>query len=271
MARKFDINVHPCFNEKPNNFYRLHLPIAPKCNISCKYCVRKNDCANESRPGVTSKIMSIDEAFEYYKMCKNKSNGLLSVVGIAGPGDSLANWEETYELLLRIRQDDNNIGLCLSTNGLLLPQYVKHLHDLKLSALTVTVNSLDCAIGEKIYNYVSYNHRIYTGINGAEILFNNQWEGITKASNNGIPIKINTVLIDGINNDEIIKIASKAKECNCMIQNIIPYVHVDGTSFTQNNTPSCEKVEKYREIAQNHILQMHHCNKCRADAFGSLK
>lgn len=36
---------------------RIHLPIAPHCNIRCAYCDRKHDCANESRPGVTSRLL----------------------------------------------------------------------------------------------------------------------------------------------------------------------------------------------------------------------
>ena len=42
---------HPCYScGSAQKNARMHLPIAPKCNIQCNYCVRKFDCSNESRP-----------------------------------------------------------------------------------------------------------------------------------------------------------------------------------------------------------------------------
>jgi hypothetical protein len=75
---------HPCFNcgaSQKNS--RMHLPIAPKCNIQCNYCVRKYDCMNESRPGVTTSVLSPEEAFAKYKLVKEKVENL-TVIGIAG-------------------------------------------------------------------------------------------------------------------------------------------------------------------------------------------
>ena len=60
---------HPCFASGCKSG-RIHLPVAPICNIQCNYCKREFDCLNESRPGVTSRIMSPEEACGYYK--KNK-------------------------------------------------------------------------------------------------------------------------------------------------------------------------------------------------------
>ena len=46
---------HPCYSFDAHHKYaRMHLPVAPACNISCNYCNRRYDCINESRPGVTS-------------------------------------------------------------------------------------------------------------------------------------------------------------------------------------------------------------------------
>ena len=81
---------HPCYNCAGHQFARIHLPVAPSCNVQCNYCVRKFDCPNESRPGVTSTILTPVEALERYKAVKAKLSNL-KVVGIAGPGDSLAS------------------------------------------------------------------------------------------------------------------------------------------------------------------------------------
>ena len=43
------ISEHPCFSEKAcHSFGRMHLAVAPKCNIQCKYCIRDFDCVNEA-------------------------------------------------------------------------------------------------------------------------------------------------------------------------------------------------------------------------------
>ena len=47
------VEDHPCYSEKAHHHYaRMHVAVAPACNIQCHYCNRKYDCANESRPGV---------------------------------------------------------------------------------------------------------------------------------------------------------------------------------------------------------------------------
>lgn len=41
---------------------RVHLPVAPECNIQCNFCNRLYDCANENRPGVTRRTFGPAEA-----------------------------------------------------------------------------------------------------------------------------------------------------------------------------------------------------------------
>ncbi|MCP2238971.1 hypothetical protein [Thermoanaerobacterium thermosaccharolyticum] len=63
---------HPCFNPDAALYHgRIHLPVAPKCNIKCKYCDRKTGCVNENRPGVTTKVMDPYEAILYAKKMVN--------------------------------------------------------------------------------------------------------------------------------------------------------------------------------------------------------
>ena len=54
---------HPCYSEEAHHhFARMHVAVAPACNIQCNYCNRKYDCANESRPGVVSERLTPAEA-----------------------------------------------------------------------------------------------------------------------------------------------------------------------------------------------------------------
>ena len=46
------VKNHPCYSEQAHHHYaRMHVAVAPACNIQCNYCNRKFDCSNESRPG----------------------------------------------------------------------------------------------------------------------------------------------------------------------------------------------------------------------------
>lgn len=74
---------------------------APKCNIKCGYCSRKHDCANESRPGVTSRLLTPEEATVKVRevMASPVVGPIIKVVGIAGPGDPLA-WKDVRPLLV---------------------------------------------------------------------------------------------------------------------------------------------------------------------------
>ena len=94
-----DILRHPCFNDAARHrFARIHLPVAPRCNIQCNFCNRKYDCINESRPGVTSSVLTPQQALAYLNNVVAKRPEI-TVVGIAGPGDPFANPVETMETL----------------------------------------------------------------------------------------------------------------------------------------------------------------------------
>ena len=82
-----DFEKHPCFNPDAKGKYgRVHLPVAPKCNIKCNFCDRKYDCVNESRPGVTSNILTPVQAGIYMEKVLEKEPRI-TVAGIAGiPG-----------------------------------------------------------------------------------------------------------------------------------------------------------------------------------------
>ena len=95
MLNEKDFNRHPCFNVQAKGQYgRVHLPVAPKCNIQCNYCNRKYDCVNESRPGVTSTLLSPDQALVYMGKVLEKEPRI-SVAGtpptITGTGPHVAS------------------------------------------------------------------------------------------------------------------------------------------------------------------------------------
>ena len=260
---------HPCFNCSGGKYARIHLPIAPACNIQCNYCVRKYDCPNESRPGVTTNVLSPEEAFERFMLAKSKMDNL-TVVGIAGPGDALANFPETKKSLQLIREADPNVTFCLSTNGLMLPLYAQELIDLGVSHVTVTLNAVDPTIGAKIYKHIDYLGTRYTGIEAASILLANQLAGIRYLTSRGIICKINTVMLKGINEHNIEEVVKKASSLGAYISNIMQLIPVQGSVFENLELVSNKEIMAIREKCAPELRQMYHCRQCRADAIGTL-
>lgn len=260
---------HPCYNGCATGNARMHLPVAPQCNIQCNYCVRKFDCPNESRPGVTTKVLTPEEAFEKYKVVKEKVKNL-TVVGIAGPGDALANFEETKRTLELIREYDKDVTFCLSTNGLMLPKYADELCKLGVSHVTVTMNAVDVTIGAKIYKHVNYNGVRFEGVNAAAILMANQLSGLRLLVAKGIICKVNIVTLKGINDEHIPDIVKKVNEIGCYITNIMPFIQVPGSAFENHPTMSMKEINKIRLACGETMKQMYHCRQCRADAIGTL-
>lgn len=261
---------HPCYSLDAHHKYaRMHLPVAPACNISCNYCNRKFDCSNESRPGVTSQILSPAEAERKFRLVKEKIPNL-SVVGIAGPGDALANWPNTRKSIELIRKADPEVIFCLSTNGLMLQEYAAEIVELGIKHVTVTVNCIDPEIGAKIYCFVNYKGQRYEGRVGAEVLISRQQEGIKYLAEFGVLVKVNIVMIPGINDFHIPEVVSKVKELGAFITNIMPLIPADGSAFAGFPQTSMKELNKMRNLCQIEIQQMRHCKQCRADAIGLL-
>jgi nitrogen fixation protein NifB len=261
---------HPCFNPSAScSFGRIHLPVAPKCNIQCNYCHRKFDCPNENRPGVSSVILEPFEAVRRIRFARKKLDNL-SVVGIAGPGEPLAN-EETFETLELVGKMHPDLHLCLATNGLLAPLYMDRLRELGLGFATVSIAAVDPHIGKKIYSWVKWNGNTFKGEFAFKVLSQNQWQAVEEFVNSGMLVKINSVLIPGVNDDQISKIAKRAADLGAHMLNVMPLIPVEGSGFEKRRAPSRKEVDLIRDYCETKLPQMRHCAKCKADAVGLLK
>lgn len=261
------VQKHPCYSAKAAHvFGRIHLPVAPTCNIQCKYCIRKFDCVNESRPGVTSKVISPQEALERLSECVDRFPHI-EVVGIAGPGEPLDN-EETFETFRLVKQNFPYLHNCMSSNGLYLPERLDELISVGVRNITVTLNALKPETGEKVYSYIHYHGKTYRGLEAAEILITNQLQGIEAAAKSGIVVKVNTVLIPGINDHHMVDIARKIKELGAYMQNIMPLI--PQYLMADIPAPSPQQRKRIQDECGKITPQMHHCRQCRADAVGKL-
>jgi nitrogen fixation protein NifB len=270
MATKINIEEHPCFNIAMMHVNaRVHLPVAPKCNIQCNYCNRKYDCINESRPGVTSSILTPYQAVKYLSALNDQIDNL-KVVGIAGPGDPFANPNETIETIRQVHDAFPDKIFCLSTNGLEIEPYIDEIANLGVTHVTITINAVDPKIGSKIYKWMRINKHVYRGEEGARILMNQQLAAVSKLHAKRIIVKINSIIVPGINDEHIQEVAIKCKELGADVINCIPMLPTADTPFGTLEEPSKAMVFKTRLLASEHIPLVSHCVRCRADAAGLL-
>jgi len=261
------IERHPCFSNKAHHkFGRIHLSVAPACNIQCRYCLRKYDCANESRPGVSSKVLTQEEALHRVRAVVERLD-TISVIGIAGPGDALYN-ETTFKVMAEIHREYPELTLCVSTNGLLLADRLVALQRVGVKSITVTINAVTPQTAEKIYAWAVYDGKRYEDIEAAWLILERQWLGLRKAAQAGMLVKVNTVYIPGINEGDIPEIAKEAHRAGAYIMNLLPLI--PQAEFSDLTRPSHKELAVMREIAGRYIKQMSHCRQCRADACGQL-
>jgi len=191
-------------------------------------------------------------------------------VGIAGPGDALANWSRTRRTIELIKEADHAVMLCLSTNGLLLSHYSPHIIGLGIGYVTITVNALDPLIGQQIYRSVTYQGTRYSGSEGAEILQMNQVKGIKHLCDSGVVVKVNIVALPGINDGHIPVLTKYLGEMGVSVCNIMPLIPVKGSVFAHLPQTSMRELISLRRRCEEHLPQIYPCRQCRADAVGLL-
>ena len=265
MAKSFTElrESHPCYGQGKATSGRIHLPVCPGCNIACRFCERSlND--TENRPGVTSRVLKPAETIPLIKKALEISPEI-RVAGIAGPGDTLAT-DYAFETFKKIGKSHPELLKCMSTNGLLLYEKADELIEVGIDTLTVTVNAVDPKIEAKLNEYIIWHGEKIYGEEGAKILIENQLKGIKKVADAGVTLKINTVLVPGINDEHIATIAKTVKEAGALMYNIIPLIPQH--QLKDIPKPTCEQIEKAREDAEQYIKVFRHCAHCRADAVG---
>ena len=268
------VKDHPCYSEEAHHYFaRMHLAVAPACNIQCNYCNRKYDCANESRPGVVSERLTPEQgARKTFAVAQSVPQ--LTVLGIAGPGDALYDWRRTkatFELVVKALPD---IKLCISTNGLALPDHVDEIVNMNIDHVTITINMVDPAIGAKIYPWIFYRHKRYAGLEAAKILHERQMLGLEMLTARNVLVKVNSVLIPGVNDEHLIEVNRQVKARGAFLHNIMPLISdpAHGTFYGLNGQrgPTPQELKTVQDACEGGAKLLRHCRQCRADAVGML-
>lgn len=268
------VHNHPCYSEQAHRHYaRMHVAVAPACNIQCHYCNRKYDCANESRPGVVSELLTPDQAVNKV-LAVAASIPQMTVLGIAGPGDPLANPERTFETFRQLRDRAPDIKLCVSTNGLMLPDQVEALCQHNIDHVTITINCVDPDVGARIYPWIFWENRRIKGRKGAAILIERQQKGLEMLTARGVLVKVNSVMIPGVNDDHLEEVSKLVKAKGAFLHNVMPLIaeaeHGTFYGVMGQRGPTRAELQDLQDRCAGDMHMMRHCRQCRADAVGML-
>ncbi|TCM85235.1 nitrogenase cofactor biosynthesis protein NifB [Rhodovulum steppense] len=268
------VKDHPCYSEEAHHYFaRMHVAVAPACNIQCNYCNRKYDCANESRPGVVSERLTPEQAARKVMAVASKVPQL-SVLGIAGPGDAAYDWRRTRATFDLVAARLPDVKLCMSSNGLALPDHVDEIVAMNIDHVTITINAIDPEIGQQIYPWIFFQGRRRTGLEAATILRDRQLQGLEMLTARGVLVKVNSVLIPGINDAHLTEVNRAVKERGAFLHNIMPLISdpAHGTHFglTGRRGPTAAELKKVQDSCAGGVNLMRHCRQCRADAVGLL-
>lgn len=268
------VQNHPCYSEDAHHYFaRMHVAVAPACNIQCHYCNRKYDCANESRPGVVSELLTPEQAVKK-TMAVAANIPQMTVLGIAGPGDPLANPDRTFATFRELSDQAPDIKLCVSTNGLALPAAVEELSKHNIDHVTITINCVDPEIGAKIYPWIFWNNRRIKGVKGAKILIEQQQKGLEMLVEKGILVKVNSVMIPGVNDEHLAEVSKIVKQKGAFLHNVMPLIaeaeHGTFYGVMGQRGPTSAELQTLQDECAGDMNMMRHCRQCRADAVGML-
>jgi len=161
----------------------VRISITDRCNLRCKYCVDGNF------PFIPHKeMLSYEEIIRFVKICAELGISKIRLTG----GEPLARKGITY-LLSEINKIKGISDIGLTTNGVLLGNMVEELKQAGLRRVNVSLDTLK----KDRFAYI-------TGVDA----FDDVIKSIRKAAEAELnPVKINSVIIKGFNDDELLDFA----------------------------------------------------------------
>ncbi len=158
----------------------LRISLTDRCNLRCVYCMPKEGLQWQPRAEQLS-------AQEIVRVIEAAAQGGVKRVRLTG-GEPLVH-PQVVEIVRRIASIQNIEEVSLTTNAMLLERLAQPLADAGLTRVNISLDSLDA---DKF-------RRIARGGN-----LNRVWQGIAAAEHAHLaPIKLNTVIVRGLNADEL--------------------------------------------------------------------
>ena len=219
---------------------------------------------------MTSAVLTPRQAANYLQSVLQQ-DPRIAVVGIAGPGDPLATPQQTLETLRLVRAEPSRTdplrGLQRPERGALRgrigragsePRHAdRQRRRCPRSAPTSTLGSATrngCTAARPAPHCCGIARR----------------KPSAALKQRGITVKINTIIIPGVNEEHVPEVARRVAELGADIANCVPLYPVAGTALGAVEPPSPERVAAIRAEVARWLPIMEHCTRCRADAVGLL-
>ncbi len=186
----------PCFSSKLVSDRSFWLPIAPVCNIRCLRCARKG-----MDPADPAAALMPDDAVARVSGAIERGETVAGAV-IWGPGEPLLA-ASTYRVIQRLAWLYPDLSIAVSTNGLLLPDRLSELVQSGAKRVIVSVNALSPETAGRIYGSAVYRARTYVGAKAAELILQQQWNGLSNAVEAGLAVTAYIAEMPGVNDGEI--------------------------------------------------------------------
>lgn len=172
----------------------LRISVTQRCNFRCRYCMPKTPF--EWTP--KENLLTFEELFLFVKVAIDEGVKKIRITG----GEPLVR--KDLDLFIKMISDYKpDIDLALTTNGFMLKHYAKSLKEAGLKRINMSLDSLKTQTAQFIAQK-SVLHEVLTGFEAA--------------LDAGLKVKINTVALKGVNDDELISLLEFAKFRNCQIR-----------------------------------------------------
>ena len=166
----------------------LRVSVTERCNFRCQYCMPEKPFSWVPREN----LLSYEDMFKFIKVSIDEGIKKVRITG----GEPLLR--EGLDIFLKMIFDyKNDIDLALTTNGFLLAKVAQKLKDAGLKRINISLDSLNSATAAKIAQ-----KDVLKGV----------LEGIQAAADVGLKIKINSVPIKGINDNDVLDILEFCKD-----------------------------------------------------------
>ncbi|MEM1530518.1 MAG: GTP 3',8-cyclase MoaA [Candidatus Bathyarchaeia archaeon] len=215
----------------------IRISVTQRCNFKCFYCHGEGQLSN-------SYVEMSPEEIEFIV----KVAASLGVWGVKLTGGEPLLRDDIVEIVRRVSSVPGIKDLSLTTNGFFLKEYARQLREAGLSRVNV---SLDTLRAERF--------KAITGVDAYERVIG----GIIEAKNAGLnPIKVNMVLLRGINEDEIDEMINFIRE-NGLILQIIELERPYEDALYMRYHVSLDDIEGRlkREAKKIIVREMHHRKK----------
>jgi molybdenum cofactor biosynthesis protein A, bacterial len=216
------------------NINYLRISVTDLCNLRCRYCMPEE--------GVTKiqydEILRLEEIYELAKTFVSLGVNKIRVTG----GEPLIR-KGIINLIENIGKLEGVKDFAITTNGIFLKKYAKDLKDAGLNRVNISLDTLD----EKKYSDITKGGCL------KDVL-----EGIKEAKRVGLtPIKLNTVLVGGFNDNEIEDFVNltKNEEIDVRFIELMPIGQAKDWSLDKfiSNKVVLEKVRNLKEVTTQDI------------------